>query len=241
MAITVTPLGTAQNKTTTCSITGLTWNADDWLIVVHATEFDFTDNSYIQYRRGAGDYTSLLIDVLKDWTANVDICICSIKPGTAAAGDGEIYSPLSGHGAHAFAAYKVAGLDSTPFDKSATGLGSDQIPSSGATATTSQSDELLVGGIGTEGPDGDAAGTWNGDTTDNNQRLGTTGSGAASNITVAAATKIVSATGTYTASKTGITSRDWVAAIATYKGVAPAGDTYPAGHGKSFQNTLVRM
>lgn len=116
-------------------------------------------------------------------------------------------------------AYKVTGAAATPFDQQASGTGTSSSPSSGATATTTQADELVFAAIGTNGPSGDAAGTWSGGL-GALTRLGTTGSGATTNWTLAAAYNIVAATGAQTGAKTGITSREWGACVATYKALA---------------------
>ena len=79
-----------------------------------------------------------------------------------------------------------------------------------------QADELLIGGIGTEGPDGDTPGSWQ-DLFIAGLRIGTTGGTADTNITASMGYKIVSSTGAYTASKTGMTQRDHASAIATFK------------------------
>ena len=110
--------------------------------------------------------------------------------------------------------------DNNPLDQTASATGSSTAPSSGATATTAQADELLIGVVGTEGPDGDAPGAWDGSFT-TGPRLGTAGGTADTNITVSLGYRIVLSTGAYTASKTGITSRDWGAMIATF-GTTPA-------------------
>jgi hypothetical protein len=89
-------------------------------------------------------------------------------------------------------------------------------PTVGPTGTTTQASELLIGVIGTEGPVEDAAGTWQNSFTAG-PRAGTTGGTATSNWTVSMGYRIVSATGAYTAQKSGITSRYWAAAIATFK------------------------
>jgi uncharacterized repeat protein (TIGR02543 family) len=96
--------------------------------------------------------------------------------------------------------------------------------SSGATAATTQTDELLIGGIGTEGPDGDNAGTWQ-DAFTAGPRLGTTGGNADTNITASLGWRIVSSVGSYTASKTGMTQRDHASVIATFK--SGSGGTAP--------------
>jgi hypothetical protein len=113
--------------------------------------------------------------------------------------------------------------DEEPLDQTSTGTGSSATPSSGATSTTTETDELLIGAIGTEGPDGDTAGTWD-DSFTAGPRLGTTGGTADTNITVSLGYRIVSATGAYTAAKSDITSRDWAAMIATFK-AGPSGTT----------------
>lgn len=88
-------------------------------------------------------------------------------------------------------------------------------PSCPATATTTQAHELLVTYLATRGPVTDAAGTW-GDGFNDGVRGGTT-SGVASECTISTAWKIVNATGDYSSSKSGITSRYWGAAIAALK------------------------
>lgn len=116
----------------------------------------------------------------------------------------------------AMAVEQVTGLMTTPGDKTASATGSSASPSSGNTATTTQAVEFLYGAIGTLGPSGDAAGTWSNSFTAS-QRDGTTGGVATTNITIATGSRNVSATGAYAAAKTGITSREWTAAIATFK------------------------
>jgi hypothetical protein len=114
--------------------------------------------------------------------------------------------------------------DSSPLDRTASATGSSNAPSSGASGTTAQADELLIGVVATEGPNGDAAGTWDGSFTAG-PRLGSTGGTDDTNLTISLGYRIVSATGSYTASKTGITSRDWDAMIATFNagpGTSPA-------------------
>jgi hypothetical protein len=117
--------------------------------------------------------------------------------------------------------------NSAVVDQTHTGTGSSTSPTSGATSTTTQADELLIGGIGMEGPNVDNPGTWSNSFTDG-LRLGTSfgsSSGDATDITACLGWRIVGATGAYTAAKSGLaTSRDWAAAIATFK--AETGITY---------------
>jgi len=105
--------------------------------------------------------------------------------------------------------------------KSATGTGTS--PSSGATSTTIYPSELLIGAIGVEGPIEDSftpGASWTA-----LNRAGTSGNPAASNITINSEYRIVPAHGTYQADGT-ITSRDWAAAIATYREGCDAGFSY---------------
>lgn len=119
--------------------------------------------------------------------------------------------------AHAAVAALFSGLaDGNPLDLTSSNTGTSTTPSSGATAETSQSDELLISLVGTEGPMDDDPGIW-GDSITDGPRMGTTGGTADTNVTISMGYRSVSETGTYTALKTGITERDWTALIATFK------------------------
>ena len=118
--------------------------------------------------------------------------------------------------AHAAVAALFNGLaDAFPFDLISSNTGVSTTPSSGATSTTTQANELLIGIIGTEGPDGDTPGIW-GNSFVAGPRLGTTGGTDDTNITIALGYQIVTAADAYTASKSGITERDWAALIAAF-------------------------
>jgi len=136
-------------------------------------------------------------------------------------------------------------------DQTKTATGTSTSPSSGASGTTTQADELLIGAIGTEGPHVDSPGVWSNAFTEG-PRLGTSygaSSGDATDITVTMGWRIVGATGAYTAAKSGLaTSRDWAAAIATFKAdyrltvaVDPAGSatTSPAVGAHSYSKGTV--
>jgi alpha-tubulin suppressor-like RCC1 family protein len=121
----------------------------------------------------------------------------------------------------AITAMAVSNLATTAaFDRSASATGSGTAPSSGTTSTTSQADDFLFGCIGTNGPIGDTAGTWSGSFT-NDQRDGSTGGSATTNMTANSGYRQVAATGTYSAAKTGAQNRDWQAAIAAFKVALP--------------------
>ncbi len=112
--------------------------------------------------------------------------------------------------------------------------GSSASPSSGA-ATTVAADQLLIGAVGTDGPNEDAAGTWASGWSAG-PRAGTTGGTATDNVTVSMAWQIVSSAGSYSAAKTGITSRNWAAVIATFK-TTDAGISYVGSIGAADSNT----
>lgn len=91
---------------------------------------------------------------------------------------------------------------------SATGVGT--APSSGATATTAYADEMLIGAVGQNQGVLDVLGTWGGSFSD--------GQSVNDGATIALndGYRLVSATGAYTAAKTGTTSAEWCAIIVTY-------------------------
>jgi len=113
------------------------------------------------------------------------------------------------------------------------GTGSSS-PSSGA-ATTVQNDQLLIGAIGTEGPGSDASGTWSNLFTAG-PRAGTTATTTDAEITISMGWRVVTSAGSYTAAKSGITSRDYAAAIATFK-TNDAGISFIGEVGKNWSKT----
>ena len=110
-------------------------------------------------------------------------------------------------------------LPTSAIDQATTATGTNSTPSSGATGTTSQASELLIGSVGIEGGNYDQIGSWENSFT-SGPRLGTnagTTTTDATDITANHAWKIVNATGAYTATRGGITSRSWAASIVTLK------------------------
>lgn len=155
--------------------------------------------------------------------AEVAVSIWSRDNVAGATGAVDVDLSGTAPGSCAFAVLEVAGADTTgSTDKTAGATGSSTSPSSGSTATTAQANELLVGGVATAGPPADTAGTWGGSFTDG-QRAGVDGS--ATDATVSEGFRSVTATGTYSAAKTGITSRPWAAAILTMEEAAPQSST----------------
>ncbi|MDH5722237.1 MAG: hypothetical protein OEY94_02815 [Alphaproteobacteria bacterium] len=157
--------------------------------------------------------------------------VYSLPNVTGATGD--LVLTMSGTITAAVTAYSVTNLTSAPFDKQSGTTGTSTTPSSTA-ATTTQANEFLFGCIAANGPEID--GTWDApfSAAPGTSAIATSGQGAASNIAVRTGYATVTATGSYLASMTGITSRDWAAAIATYKNntnPVPCSCTWPVGSG----------
>jgi hypothetical protein len=205
MAIVRTALGTGSNKSSGIEFSPVIATAGDQFIVVAAGDSIDTSVTY-----GSQNFT---LDVSATNSGNVVAAIWRLSnpiPGTNSVTTNLLTS-------HAACLLRITGLAASPFDKSSTGTGTGLTPSSGATGTTIQEGELIIGSIGWEGPVEDQDGTWQ-NSFSAGQQAGTTGGGAASNITVDEGYRIVSATGAYTAALTRtLNGRDWAAAIATYR------------------------
>lgn len=107
---------------------------------------------------------------------------------------------------------KVGGLAMGALDKSHSGTGTSDAPTSGASGTTTLADEFILGAVATGGPGSDSAGNWTGFA--NGQRTGTTSG--TNDVTISEGYKFVSATGSYTATKTDEVSHPWAAGVATF-------------------------
>lgn len=223
MAITRTALGISTSKS---GIGVINFNAGDILVgdmVILLVASDTGIASAIAVTISGTNYSrATVLDAEATSSAHVVTSILRVVNNIAYPSGGQI--SVNGAGASdsfALVGISVRGLATSAFDKSSTGTGSSTTPSSGATAALSQTDEIAIGAIGTEGPDGDTAGSWS-NSFNAGQRVGTTGGSASSNVTISEGYLIVSATTALTAAKTGITSRSWAGAIATYNGAAAA-------------------
>jgi hypothetical protein len=126
-----------------------------------------------------------------------------------------VTSPLNNGVSVAVSVTEFSGIAVSPLDKTASAVGTSTSPSSGATASTAQADELLVGAVGATG----------------NYMVFTPGAGYSALAPGYAGSphmlpefRIVSATGTYSAGGTFSATDDWGAVVATYKDNACAVD-----------------
>ncbi len=96
--------------------------------------------------------------------------------------------------ARALSASEFSGLAvSATKDQATSATGQSTSPSSGTTGMTTQANELLIGAIGVEGPNGDSF-TPGANYSNTGGRIGTTGGNAATNITINPEYRIVTAT-----------------------------------------------
>ena len=203
----------------------------DWVIAAVAADSTIGPKGF-EWSVGTGTFSDFTTVASSNKSGYVSVKICIAKIATKPSTEGYLQAVGMRSGdSKAGRGFIASGLDSSsPYDKSASSTGSSTSPSSGATATLSQADELAFGAVGTEGPRDDTRGSFTTGTSyvSGNETLeftGTIGGSAASNISCDSAIEIVSATTAQTAAKTGITSRDWAAVVATFKGAA-SGTTY---------------
>ena len=126
--------------------------------------------------------------------------------------------------AKAISAFYCEGIDTTaPLDVvgGAVLAAGSTTPSVSTDATTTQADVITIGIVATEGPSGDSF-TQDASPAYGNVpvRVGTSGGGAAGNVTLSGGHFIETATGVKTYNPTLGTSREWVAVIVTFKGAA---------------------
>lgn len=210
-------LGTVNEKVADTSVvitTGAAVPAGSFIAVAVAWDAAVTLNSVSDPTNGS--YTRAVENI-----ANADrlVAIYYKENATLASGSA-ITITFSGNTNKAASALYATGVaTSSALDQTQNASGSSATPSSGSTLSVLHSDELLVlGALATEGAIGDSFTQDAGFATPFN-RDGTTGGGAASNVTVAGGYLISAYTGfsrSFSYSPD-ITSRDWAAAIATFK------------------------
>lgn len=199
-----TAKGTAQNSTgTTVTLSSITLTGGASLMVGAITH---QSRTFASVTWGAA---SLVSDVDIAGATN-RVAIWSTHNVTA--GTNDIVVTISGAGAKGLTATQWTGLTtSSTLDKTASDSGSGTAPDSGSTATTAQDSEALVGAIGINS--GSTSGTWQDSFTAGQEVV------AGGFWTLKEGYKIDTAAGTRRAATTGETSANWVASIATYRGL----------------------
>jgi hypothetical protein len=224
-------IGTATNKTSSTSLQLTTTSAveaGDAIIIGCATDpyqdlgisvSDATGNNYeqaaisISYQH-ARVYIFAAYDV-NPLSAGSNITVTLTDAITAKTAVASVFRGLESIGAlDQSLGYPVAGAEE---------MVSGTVATVGPTGMTTQTNELVVGVVGTEGPVEDDAGTWD-YSFQTGPRAGTTGGDAATNMTVSMGFKLVPEINTYSAQKSDITSRYWGATIATFKSALIPGE-----------------
>jgi len=237
--------GSAQSKTAGTSL-AITTNAavaagDDILIAFAADPAAAVSSA----TDSAGNAYSNVADVTG--ADNVRTTILAAYDVTALPSGSAITLNHASATARAAVANVFRGLDDDAvLDRINTGSGSGTSPSSGATSTTTQANELLIGAIATEGPHNDPPGVWLNSFTEGSRlgtNFGSTG-GDDTDVTVSLGWRIVGSTGAYSAAKGSLpTSRDWAAATATFMAPAPSagklGDVNRDGQADSTDALIV--
>ena len=213
-------IGSTQSKTAGTSL-AITTNAavaaGDDILVTFATDPAGAVSSITDT---AGNTYSQVVDVTN--TGNVRTLVYAAYNVTTLPSGSTITINHTSVTARSAVASVFRGLASaTVVDQTKTATGSTAAVSSGATSTTTQTDELLIGAVGIEGPNYDAPSVWQNSFT-YGPRLGTTfgtcTGGGDTDITAQMGWRIVGSTGAYTAQTVNLnTTRDWAAAIATFK------------------------
>ncbi len=216
-------VGTAQSKTsgTTLQKTTVTVTGTNSIIVAFAMD---PASGTVSCADSASNTYTKDVDISNgSSTSGVRTVIFSAHNVTAlSSGSITVTHPTAT--ARAMAIMEASGIAASyALDKTNSGTGTGTSPSSG-TASIGYANELQIGAIGVEGPSGDTftkGANWT-----TVQRLGTTGSLAAGNITINQEYVIVSSHVSYTADGTMGTSRLWAAAIATYRESCSADFSY---------------
>lgn len=217
MAITRTAKGTAQSKAanTTLTISSVSLTAGDLLVVGIGYETDFALNT-VEW--GARDLKLTADSAATQGDTRVRIYRVRVKNTDTR----DLTATWAGNmSARCMFATAVTETSKKDVGSTATFAAGTTAPNTGTAVTSTVADTISIAAFVSGGPSGDTAGTA-GDGHTLGQRVGTTGGGAASNVTIQETFEILSATGNVRASLTGATGRIWACSIAAFRAV----DTY---------------
>ena len=150
-------------------------------------------------------------------TDGVRTVVCSAAIRTALAAGNTVVATHPSVIARAVNAAEFSGFLTPALDRSASATGATTTLSSGATAVTTQAAELLIGAAGIESKHPTDFTPAPGYTSLGYASSETIPNGLAKQITLYTQYRVVSTTGSYSANGTVQPSRQWAAAIATYK------------------------
>lgn len=217
MAITRTAKGTAQSKAanTTLTISSVSLTAGDLLVVGLGYETDFALNS-VQW----GSRSMKLVTNSAATQGDTRVRLYRAKVRDTATRD--IVATWAGNmSARCMFATAVTEASILDVGNTATFTAGTTAPNTGTAVTSTVADTISIAAFVSGGPSGDTAGTA-GDGHTLGQRVGTTGGGAATNVTIQETFEILSATGNVRSSMTGATGRIWACSVAAFNAV----DTY---------------
>lgn len=211
-------IGTAQNKTSETS-TVLTTTAavpaGAAIFVACAADGIFSPNFSVSDGSNTYDVSIMMLDA-----ADIDICLAfALNVSALSSGSNITVNWGQSNTSKAISAFYVEGLaTSSALDQIGSATGSSGTPSVTTAGSTENVAQIVIGVLGTEGSSGDsftqdAVPAYSTPPT----RVGTSGGGAASNITVAGGHIIKTPSVTTVTYNPTCTSRDWAALIATFK------------------------
>lgn len=214
MTITRTAKGVTQNKTAASSwnaLTNIAVCANATLIVGIAH-----DPSSIAVVTWNGQALTKAVSAVNGTDVEASLWAL-LSNSTSGTGTITVSWPAINITAKTLTAAQLNGVNT--LDKVAMGNGAGAtVASTGSTAVTSGV-TFLAALAGIEGVSSDATGTWEVDADTQGQRDGTSGGGAATNITLFEGFALSLTSATRSAKLSGFTSRDWVAVLATFQQV----------------------
>lgn len=217
MAITRTAKGTAQSKAanTTLTISNVSLTAGQLLLVGIAYETDAALNS-VQW----GSRNMKLVADSAATQGDTRVRLYRARVRDTATRD-VVATWAANMSARAMFATAIDEASIKDVGSTAVFAAGTTAPNTGTAVTTTAADTIAIAAFASGGPSGDTAGTAaEGHTL--GQRVGTTGGGAATNVTIQETFEILSATGDCRASMTGATGRIWACSIVALSAV----DTY---------------
>lgn len=217
MAITRTAKGTAQSKaaTTSLTISSVALTAGDFLLVGIGYETDFALDS-VKW----GSRSMKLVASSAATQGDTRVRLYRVRVRDTASRD--IVATWAGN-MSARCMFATAITEASVLDVGSTAVfaAGTTAPNTGTAVTTTTADTIAIAAFVSGGPSGDTAGTA-GDGHTLGQRVGTTGGGAATNVTIQETFEILAATGDCRSSLSGATGRIWACSIAAFEAV----DTY---------------